>query len=300
MIHLDILLYFISFIAATASITGCILFYFHYHKEVLIYYGLMLVVATLLLFHRVLELYCVLNVHSHCSALSYIVPSIEKIGFALGIFIGPLFMHQLLGIALSRTRKIVYIAIGTLFSILAIAEIATRGMPLAAILKNIFCMPLLFGTYCYCLLIGALSLKKLASPFLKNVVLALFIISVAILPFSLYQYFSQKPFLPGFTERPVLFIALFIFTLYFSSTYFSHPAYLSNQKLTDYFKKKFSITERESEIILHAIKGDSNQAIAEKLFISSRTVESHLYSIFQKLGIKNRVQLTNVIQTNRA
>jgi DNA-binding CsgD family transcriptional regulator len=43
----------------------------------------------------------------------------------------------------------------------------------------------------------------------------------------------------------------------------------------------------------------SNQDIGEKLFISIRTVESHLYTIFQKTNVKNRVQLANLIQTNQ-
>ena len=46
-------------------------------------------------------------------------------------------------------------------------------------------------------------------------------------------------------------------------------------------------------------KGHSNIEIGDKLFISTRTVESHLYSIFQKCGIKSRSQLINLIMSNK-
>ena len=39
------------------------------------------------------------------------------------------------------------------------------------------------------------------------------------------------------------------------------------------------------------VGGASNRDLAAKLFISPRTVESHLTSIFRKLGVRNRQEL---------
>lgn len=53
-----------------------------------------------------------------------------------------------------------------------------------------------------------------------------------------------------------------------------------------------AITEREREIIRHVALGRRNAEVARDLFISEETVKKHLNSIFQKLGIRDRVQLT--------
>jgi DNA-binding CsgD family transcriptional regulator len=52
-----------------------------------------------------------------------------------------------------------------------------------------------------------------------------------------------------------------------------------------------SVSPREREIIHLIVQGKDNRAIEKELFISRRTVESHLYNIYRKLGIRSRVQL---------
>jgi len=52
------------------------------------------------------------------------------------------------------------------------------------------------------------------------------------------------------------------------------------------------LTAREREIARLVAAGLSNRQIAEKLFISRRTVDAHLEHIFGKLGITSRVMLT--------
>lgn len=51
------------------------------------------------------------------------------------------------------------------------------------------------------------------------------------------------------------------------------------------------ITKRESEILRLIAEGLTNQEIADKLFISSFTVDSHRKNLLLKLGVKNTAQL---------
>jgi DNA-binding CsgD family transcriptional regulator len=56
------------------------------------------------------------------------------------------------------------------------------------------------------------------------------------------------------------------------------------------------ITDREREIVMLAAAGLSNREIAERLSVSVRTVEGHLYRIFAKLGVERREQLIHLVR----
>ena len=51
-----------------------------------------------------------------------------------------------------------------------------------------------------------------------------------------------------------------------------------------------SLTSREMEVLQLVAAGDSNQTIADKLFITVRTVKKHITNILGKLGVSNRTQ----------
>lgn len=53
------------------------------------------------------------------------------------------------------------------------------------------------------------------------------------------------------------------------------------------------LTRREKEIAVLVAGGLANREIAERLFLSKRTVDSHLEHIFTKLAFSSRTQLTN-------
>nr|WP_112811228.1 response regulator transcription factor [Ensifer sp.] len=53
-------------------------------------------------------------------------------------------------------------------------------------------------------------------------------------------------------------------------------------------RQHFSLTQRESEVLLWIAKGKSNRDIGEILGLSARTVTKHLEQIYVKLGVENR------------
>lgn len=50
------------------------------------------------------------------------------------------------------------------------------------------------------------------------------------------------------------------------------------------------LTERERAVLALLAMGQRNSRIANELCISIRTVENHLYHIFQKLGVSSRIE----------
>jgi DNA-binding NarL/FixJ family response regulator len=61
-------------------------------------------------------------------------------------------------------------------------------------------------------------------------------------------------------------------------------------KKTTVVREKNALTDREMEILALVSIGSGNDDIAEKLFISPHTVKTHLYKIFQKINVPNRLQ----------
>lgn len=56
----------------------------------------------------------------------------------------------------------------------------------------------------------------------------------------------------------------------------------------DFVPEQLSVRERE--VLLLAAKGLSSKEVAKKLFISERTVQTHLASIYDKLGSRNKTE----------
>jgi DNA-binding CsgD family transcriptional regulator len=59
--------------------------------------------------------------------------------------------------------------------------------------------------------------------------------------------------------------------------------------------ESYGLMVREQEILRLILQGASNQDIERKLFISASTVRNHIYNIYQKLGVRNRLELINRI-----
>ncbi|MGH3531240.1 MAG: LuxR C-terminal-related transcriptional regulator, partial [Mycobacterium sp.] len=60
------------------------------------------------------------------------------------------------------------------------------------------------------------------------------------------------------------------------------------------------ITDREREVAMLVATGLSNREIADRLSVSVRTVDGHLYRIFAKLGIERREQLVRLVGSVRS
>lgn len=65
---------------------------------------------------------------------------------------------------------------------------------------------------------------------------------------------------------------------------------------TDAFAQKFRLSEKESEVLRLTVRGRSRQRIAESLFVSTGTVNTYFYRIYQKTGVHTRQELLDKIE----
>jgi DNA-binding NarL/FixJ family response regulator len=52
------------------------------------------------------------------------------------------------------------------------------------------------------------------------------------------------------------------------------------------------LSDREKEVLKLVVMGFGNQEIADRMHISPHTVKTHLYKIYRKIGVSNRLQAT--------
>ena len=57
-----------------------------------------------------------------------------------------------------------------------------------------------------------------------------------------------------------------------------------------------SLTAREREVLQLLAEGRATKEIAAELFLSQKTVESHLRNIFRKLHVASRVELAHAVE----
>jgi DNA-binding NarL/FixJ family response regulator len=60
-------------------------------------------------------------------------------------------------------------------------------------------------------------------------------------------------------------------------------------------KKMTVLTDTEQSVAALATQGLTNREVAERLFMSRYTVDSHLRSIYRKLGVHSRLALTRAV-----
>lgn len=82
-----------------------------------------------------------------------------------------------------------------------------------------------------------------------------------------------------------------------NESYWSRIAHLiPNGQLRTVLDEK--LCEREREIVSYVVHGFANREIADRLFISERTVSTHLVNIYEKLNVHSRAELTALVRAS--
>lgn len=116
--------------------------------------------------------------------------------------------------------------------------------------------------------------------------------------FALYSKHSLIPFVFIFIFLSWHLIPILLYNTYLNK-YQSRTAPVEDnfETLLSVFVTKYEISKREREVVYLICRGLSNQEIGESLYISLQTVKDHIHHIFVKTGVKNRVQLSNLIRS---
>ena len=98
---------------------------------------------------------------------------------------------------------------------------------------------------------------------------------------------------PVFKGICVLFAAILFFVFFRRLRKIYKPA-ISVEVDIGQITTRYKLTNRESDMLELLLKGESIQSMAQELYISGSTVQKHIYSVYKKLKISNRMQLLNL------
>ncbi len=121
---------------------------------------------------------------------------------------------------------------------------------------------------------------------------------IAFLPqifFSLLDFFFLRNIAFQLTHMTFSTFSIFVFVdlcSYFFKNYNTNLD-ITNDRQT--LKQKYTLSDREIEVVELLAKGMTNELISRELHISINTVKSHIKRIYKKLNISNRLQLNNIL-----
>ncbi|MCK5145514.1 helix-turn-helix transcriptional regulator [bacterium] len=122
-------------------------------------------------------------------------------------------------------------------------------------------------------------------------------------------FWVSSTFIPGLPQQlgdaviPLAFNAyLFIWIPGFIKSSAANNGMSLNINAIDSFCKNNGVSTRQQEIMELLLEGKNNREIAELLYIAPHTVKNHIYNLYKKLGLKNRMELLNLVlnQQNEA
>lgn len=145
----------------------------------------------------------------------------------------------------------------------------------------------------YCLIKLLISLRTVEDKLTKNLALTFSIISFCMIPLLVIA--SVFSFLRSFS---LIIVCLSYFIMHMDFMYVS--LYKSKKDLERVESntldiEKYHITDKEEEVINLIKKGLTSKEIAYSLKISQNTVNNHIQNIFQKVGVRSRIDLLNVL-----
>lgn len=302
--HIFFILYILSFSIGLASLFVVFALYLQYRRKEILYYVFVLFSWMIFFVIKVSHVYLIVFFQGEVTTYAPLLLWPFFFYGVLFIIAYPLLIHSLLGIPLKGSRRIVFRVIDILLPILlTLFLIFFKNEKVRLSSFMILFITLILG---YGLILFLIHRKELGSHFFKKSLEIFFFFQFFLIFLGFFtnyfidqqnQFFSTSMFQVVFLFGVTLFHC---FNLYFSFRYFNTPSYLENGKLTDYFLKSFNLSEREGEIIASICQGASNSETAKKLFISQKTVETHLYNIYQKTEVKNRTQLLNLLYSKKS
>jgi len=310
--HFIFFFHILSFLVGFTGIILSVLTYVKYRISIIKSYTIFIIALTIIVLGQAITSYNMINI-VQSSSLNTILNISSYVGVGFIIYFLPLFAYEFVKKKWTSRKKVFF----QVAMLLPIFSLIIYYITPYKNLMNILSSSILFLVIFYALVFMCLNYKDIKTKYKKRVLKIFLTITILFLPYMYLDARSEqipilsKLFPYGLLSLPIFYMLWNLLSMYFAVKYFKYVIYESNDlnsqkdieevqnKQTEFFEK-FNITNREKEIILLLIKGDSYNQLAEELSISLTTVKTHVHNIYRKAEVKNKIQLINLINGSEA
>lgn len=294
-----------SIISVFIAIAVALLLYFkHRHKAMLLYAAFMgcsLYIGTATFLGSI-------GWQQHRALRIVIGATVAPIVAGLCISL-PCFVFSLLELTPPRPlRWLVWLPVPALLVALGIL-IATQMNQGAAACARVINQTALLGFIWFfvewiaCCILVIARFRLITQKEVRQGLLGMAIVMVAWIPFWSYEVLNHRP-----TMSPYYFaliwsaLSLFLATRYFfqpqsaSVALPASPGPLADGPMVDRFAETRKLTPRERELCTLLVEGLNHAAIAQRLFISEKTVRNHVSNIYAKVNVSSLMELIRAIR----
>ena len=306
-----LLAYLFGFIIGFSAILFSIIYYVIERVAWLKYYIVFLFTFAFLLFIRAIKLLSFLTVPSFMSGniFNTLYFFSFSVAMSLMLYFIPAFLYRFLNLKWTFKENIIYIIVSVTHFVLSILGILTR-FDIYIISSIIFYVSIIV-----IFIIGILNYKKIEDKTIKFIVKILGIITIIIYPVLIYQLIVYRREAADIGSMDITLVLFYIWwnlvMLGYLSWYFisivKSKNIFNSTKLNDNnaidetnkasniedVENSVNLTKREREILSYLLDGKTNKEVSLILDISLNTVNNHVANIYEKSGVKNRVELVN-------
>lgn len=310
-----LILYLISFIIGFSTIFYSAIYYIIERITWLKYYIVFLFLFGFLLLIRAIKLLSFLAIplflsNSIFNILYYFTLSVSM---SLILYFIPAFLYRFLNLKWKVKENVLYLILSVIFFILSILGIILNFN--FYIVANIIFYLLIL----YLLILGFINYKNIKDKMMKLIVKILGLITISIYPIMVYQLITINKNSLDIGSIDITLVLFYIwwnlvmlgFLLWYFINIIKNKNMFVNESLNNNsndlknienennaIKKELkeeiiNLTKREKQILSYLLSGKTNKEVALILDISLNTVNNHVANIYDKSGVKNRVELVN-------
>ncbi len=310
--HLRLLIYFISFACGISLISYVIHLYPKYPKaylkKYLIHIITLNILAILSMFFRYLNLFTSSPTESFTNIHIYLYSIIFSLGIIvtfLNLVTFLLVLIELLEWGKNRIFLILFLMGSTIVILLIIQGLSVvflRG-DVDTLMNNLIALDIAANTVILiCALVILIFSNILRNHKKRKLIEAFLVLYSFSYSIMLATALLKKSFYLGFYfSYGISFLILNLLPLIFIRRLLGRVEIQESSNISgkeyDQIYANYGITSREKEIIQLIFSGKSNKEIGEILFISVKTVKYHVYNVYRKLKVKNRIELINLFMS---
>lgn len=313
--YILLILYLIAFIIGFSTIFYSVIYYIIERITWLKYYIVFLFLFGFLLLIRAIKLLSFLAIplflsNSIFNILYYFTLSVSM---SLILYFIPAFLYRFLNLKWKVKENVLYLILSVIFFVLSILGIILNFN--FYIVANIIFYLLIL----YLLILGFINYKNIKDKMMKLIVKILGLITIYIYPIMVYQLITINKNSLDIGSIDITLVLFYIwwnlvmlgFLLWYFINIIKNKNMFVNESLNNNsndsknienenneIKKELkeeiiNLTKREKQILSYLLSGKTNKEVALILDISLNTVNNHVANIYDKSGVKNRVELVN-------